>query len=94
MVHRNRSDRQVVVILQSDALSELGTRLVAPLDLSGILAGIGRLRPQVDFEGNLRLLVLDRSNVIAVSDIAEVLGSAKEAEERIKRGLDLLYFGI
>jgi hypothetical protein len=85
---------ELVVILQSDLLSELGTRVVAPLVKERELPPIGRLRPLVTHRGRRYRIIIDQINVVGVRSVGEVVGSAQSADYDIGRAIDGVFMGF
>jgi hypothetical protein len=85
---------ELVVILQSDLLSELGTRVVAPLVKERELPPIGRLRPIVTHRGRRYRIVIDQINVVGVRNVGDVVGSAKSVDYDIGRAIDGVFMGF
>ncbi len=90
---RNPPD-QLVVILQHDLIDELGTRVVAPLSETSYRTLIDGLRIPVEIELGGYVVQLDRMAAIEQRMIGQVVGTLANQENRIKRGLDLLFFGV
>ena len=90
---RNPPD-QLVVILQHDLVDELGTRMVAPLSDETNRALIDVLRIPVEIDFGSFVVQLDRMAAIERRMIGQVVGTLAAEENRIKRGLDLLFFGV
>ena len=91
---RKKFGERLVVVLQSDVPADLATRLVAPLEDALQVPGIKHVRPEVLLEGRRRSVIVDQTSSIRVRDIAEVVGSVREAGDRIKRAFDWTYFGV
>ena len=85
---------QLVVILQHDLIDELGTRVVAPLSTTPYRAPIDALRIPVELDLGSYVVQLDRMAAVEHRMIGQVVGSLAAEENRIKRGLDLLFFGV
>ena len=85
---------QLVVILQHDLVDQLGTRLVAPLSATSDRALIDGLRFAVELDLGSYVVQLDRMAAIEQRMIGQAVGSLSAEESRIKRGLDLLFFGV
>lgn len=90
---RNPPD-QLVVILQNDLVDELGTRVVAPLSDETHRALIDVLRIPVEIDFGSYVVQLDRMAAIERRMIGQVIGTLAAEESRIKRGLELLFFGV
>jgi hypothetical protein len=83
-----------VVILQCDLLSELGTRVVAPLVKERELPPIGRLRPIVTHQGRRYRIAIDQINVVGIRHVGDVVGSARSADYEIGRAIDGVFMGF
>ena len=83
-----------MVILQHDLVDELGTRVVAPLSETQYRALIDALRIPVELDLGSYVVQLDRMAAIEPKMIGQVVGTLAAEENRIKRGLDLLFFGV
>jgi hypothetical protein len=55
---------------------------------------IARLRIPVEFEGGRYVLQLDRMAAIERGAMGNVVGSLATDEQRIKNGIDFLFFGV
>ncbi len=88
------SPPELIVVLQSDLLSDLDTRMVAPLAKERELPSIGRLRPTVTHRGRRYRIVIDQMNVVGVRSIGEVVGSAASADYEIGRAIDGIFMGF
>ena len=82
------------MILQHDLSDELATRVVAPLSDRSYRTLIGGLRIPVEIEFGSYVVQLDRMAAIEQRMIGQVVGTLAAEEARIKRGLDLLFFGV
>lgn len=85
---------QLVVILQSDMADELDTRIVAPLSDRPYRQVITGIRIPIDFDDSRLTIQLDRMAAIHRKEIARKVGSLTADERRIKRGLDMIFFGV
>jgi len=85
---------ELVVILQSDLLADLDTRMVAPLAKERELPPIGRLRPTITHRSRRYRVIVDQMNVVGVRDIGEVVGSASSADCEIGRAIDGVFMGF
>jgi hypothetical protein len=84
----------LVVVLQSDLLSEIKTRVVAPLAAERALPALARLRPAITHRGRRYRIVVDRMNVVASSALGEVVGSAASVDYEIGRAIDGVFMGF
>lgn len=84
-----------VVILQSDLMDHLPTRLVAPLiavaDAPSVLP---RLNPVVSVEGADHIVAVHLAATISVMQIVETIRSLAAHEFAIKAAIDLLISGF
>lgn len=83
-----------VAILQSDVSDRLATRVVAPLSAQSLGQSLQHLRIDVDFGAGLYELQIDRLAAIEIRAIGQLAGSLSHEQDRIKRGLDLLFLGF
>jgi toxin CcdB len=88
------SGPELVVVLQSDLLSDLDTRMVAPLARERDAPPIGKLRPHVTLRGRKYRIVIDRMNVVGVRYLGEVVGSAASLDYEIGRAIDAVFLGF
>ena len=84
----------LIVILQSDLLSELHTRMVAPLAREREFPPVGKLRPLITHRGRRYRIVMDQMNVVDVRNVGEVVGSASSADYEIGRAIDGVFMGF
>lgn len=85
---------ELVVILQSDLLSDLHTRVVAPLVPEDVLPQIGNLRPTIKHRRRRYRIMVDQMNVVTVRNVGEVVGSANSANYEIGRAIDGIFMGF
>jgi len=84
----------LAVVLQHRLAFGSGTVVVAPLRPENELPAIGRLRPGIAL-GDVRYrAIVDRLNVIAESELQELMGTAQHLRDELKRALDELFFGV
>jgi toxin CcdB len=84
-----------VVDLQSDLLSELSTRVVAPA--YPLMAGvhrITRLNPELDVKGSAYFLAVQEMAAVKRSLLGTTIGSAAARRDNIIAAIDLLITGI
>lgn len=84
----------LVVVLQSDLLSDIATRVVAPLAGERALPAIARLRPVITHRARRYRIVIDRMNVVLTRNLGEVVGSAAAADHEIRRAIDGVFMGF
>ena len=100
-VYRNRnsetaSEVPFLVEVQSDLLSQLGTRVVIPLYRKGgaSLQPITRLTPEVEIEGEACLLMTPQLAGIALRELGAPVGTLNDRRSEIIAALDLLITGF
>jgi toxin CcdB len=100
-VYRNRnsetaSEIPFLVDVQSDLLSQLGTRVVVPLYRTdgACLQPITRLTPEVEIEGETCLLMTPQLAGIATRELGTPVGTLNELRSEIVAALDLLITGF
>lgn len=89
---RSKGPILLVVILQSDQLAELSTRLAAPLLAAGSFPDRFKHNPTVAFEGETYAIAVEQLGMVRINEMT-VVGSASVEEYRIKRALDIVFFG-
>ncbi len=100
-VHRNpesgsRATVPFLLDVQSDLLSELGTRAVVPLYTAAAMKGrIARtLTPQFEVEGRQVVMVTPQLAGVALKVLGPAVGSLAAERNTIVAALDLLITGI
>jgi toxin CcdB len=94
-VHALRRDpRELVIVLQDDLLSDLETRVVAPLVRRRPAPPIERLAVPVEIEGKALDIRLDRLAAIPARDLGPIVVVLSDVRARVGRGVDLLFFGV
>ena len=100
-VFRNPSPRSVntvpyVVVLQSELLDDLPTRVVAPLVKAAALAGrpATRLNPELEVEGETLFLLTQQVGAVPLRSLTRRVGSLEDRRDVIVAALDLLFSGI
>ncbi len=91
---RNETKKRWVVVLQSDHLSILRTRLVAPLMEAHEIRKMDRLHPTLSFASRSFVLVMDQMSTIDVGDLGPAEGTAEHLRYDITAALDFLFLGI
>lgn len=93
-VHRLPGD-SFVVDCQSDSLSHLTTRVVAPLmPCAGAPAPTTRLHPVILFKGEPFLLATHLLTALPTRDLGRTIASLTAEEYVIKNALDMLLSGV
>ena len=83
----------LVVILQSDQLSPLKSRIAAPLIKTKTAAARFKYNPLVEFEGQHFYLAVEQLSMLPTAAVGAAVGTAAIDEFSIKRALDLVFFG-
>ncbi len=100
-VYRNRdpgsrAEYPLLVDLQADLLSDLATRVVAPLTTAG--AGkpklLGTLTPELTVEGKRYAVLIPQLAGIATKELGARIGSLSTHRDELVAALDLLITGI
>lgn len=84
-----------MLVLQSDLLHAIGTRVVAPLlpaDLAAVPAS--HLNPEIVFDTTRLLLMPQLMATLSPAELGSVLGSLEHERDRILRAVDVLLTGI
>lgn len=100
-VHKNKNPRSreaypYLVDVQSDLLSDLSTRVVAPL---AKLAGFRRkpirdLTPVVEVEGAKYLMLMPQLAGVAAKELGQVVASISGQRDEIVAAVDFLVTGV
>ena len=93
---RQRGEVPYLVVLQSDLLEVLVTRLVAPLvrPLPGRAALPERLSPRFEVQGEPVLLLPQEAGPIAARMLKDPVGSLRPQSHRIVDALDAVISGL
>ncbi|TDR88103.1 CcdB protein [Enterovirga rhinocerotis] len=84
---------RLVVVLQHDLLSDLRTRIVAPLLSLTEADAIGRIAPEVAFGGRRYRLCLYELMTIDISSLSEPSGTV-DVHDAVMRGIDQIFAGV
>ncbi|MGL4242052.1 MAG: CcdB family protein [Beijerinckiaceae bacterium] len=82
-----------VVVLQRDWLSDVRTRIVAPLNPLGQVMAAERLHPRLDIEGKAYVVMMDRLAATDGKLLIETNYSAEAIRDEITRAIDMLFTG-
>ena len=85
---------QPVVVLQHDHVTDIPTRIVAPLIVEGKMKRLTRLHPVVIHEGQRMIVAVDLAAAVPANLIGPMEGSAEHLQDEIKAALDLLFLGF
>lgn len=91
---RGAADRPYILVLQSDLLSDLGTRVVAPLVASTAYRSFQALTPAFAVEGKEVFLSVLEIATVPAGILGPVVGNLGEERYRILSALDLLFTGV
>jgi toxin CcdB len=91
---REGAKTTLVVVLQDDLLSDLTTRVVAPLIGEGAPASPSTVSVAVVIDGRPYLCMLQMAATVRARDLGVPVASLAPESRRISRGLDLLFFGV
>lgn len=100
-LHRNQNPKTKAAIpflldVQSDLLSELGTRVVIPVFKRKNLGiqPLTRLTPEVEIQGDKYVVMTPQLAGIPIKDLGPVAGNLSEYRREIVSALDLLITGF
>ena len=81
------------MILQHDLLSDMRTRLVAPLLASSEVDHVDRLTPKVEFGGAIYMVGMHQIVTVELSSLGPRLGTV-DARDGVMRAVDLIFVGF
>jgi hypothetical protein len=84
----------LAVILQADLLDTANTCVVAPLILVSTVTATERLHPKMTVKGRHYFVAIEKLTAVHRKELGKVLGSMKDREWDIRRGLDLVFVGV
>jgi toxin CcdB len=92
----NSKHYPLLVDLQADLLSDLATRVVAPLTAVKQLKGrpISRLNPIVDVHGTQYAVLFQEMAALPVAVMGAAAGNLRSRRDELIAALDLLFTGI
>lgn len=100
-VHKNKNPKTrnsypYLVDIQSDLLSDVGTRVVVPLikRTAATKKPIKNLMPVVRVDGHEFLMIVPQLAAIATADLGVPVGSAAQHRDEVVAALDFLITGI
>ncbi|HEY1614486.1 MAG TPA: CcdB family protein [Rhizomicrobium sp.] len=91
---RTRLSRPYFVVLQSDQLSQLSTRLVAPLVTPATIRYLERMMPEVTVEGRQYVVMPQELGPIVVKAIPAAIANLESERYRLIAALDLVFTGV
>ncbi len=83
-----------LIVLQSDAISEVDTRVVAPLVSPRTIKFFERLLPLVTVHGDQYVIAVPDMVAIPVSEIGPPVANLETERYRISSAIDLVFTGI
>jgi toxin CcdB len=86
--------KRLVVVLQHDHLSVLGSLVVAPLFLQRELEAIARLRPLVIVTGRSYLVAVDRLASLPTRQLGTPVENLEASRYELNNALDFLFLGF
>jgi toxin CcdB len=93
-VHLGR-DGELLLDIQSDALSGLNTRIVVPIMPSqSAPKPLSHLNPEIVLDDVPYRIVTQFMTAVRLADLGKTLGSLKPLDQRVSRALDFLLHGI
>jgi toxin CcdB len=94
-VHANAFGKGFLLDCQSDLLSHLNTRLVAPLlRPDDAPKPAGRLNPTFVIDGQPHVMLTQYAAAIEVRELGEAMGSLAGQDREIMNALDVLLTGV
>ena len=89
-----RSAHPYLIVLQSDAIFDLDTCVVAPLVSPRAIKFFERLLPPVSVEGNQYVIAVPDMAAIPVREIGPAIANLEAERYRISVAVDLVFTGI
>ena len=83
-----------LVVLQSDLMPNLHTRVVAPLIPVTTIPGWGKLMPEVEVEGRALVINMPDLGAMPVSVMLAPVANLEKYRYQIIRAIDLVFSGI
>ena len=91
---RTRQARPYFVVLQSDQLSQLNTRIVAPLAAPAKIEHLESLMPKVSVRGRPYVILTQEVGAFPLRQAPKSVENLEAERYRIVSALDLLFTGI
>lgn len=85
---------EMAMILQSDLLDALSTRIVVPVVPASEMEPIPRLQPDLLLGRRRMVLAMEQMTAVRLSDIDKVVATARGLEYEIQRAYDMILAGI
>jgi toxin CcdB len=87
-------DHPYLVVLQSDAIDQIDTRVVAPLVSVRSMKFFEKLLPRVSVTGRQFVIAIPDMAAIPTSQVGVAIANLESDRERIIAALDLVFTGI
>lgn len=83
-----------LIVLQSNAVEDLNTRVVAPLVAPSAMRGFERLMPLVSVDGKTLMIDVSNLGTIPVREISAPVANLEAERYHIIAAIDLVFTGI
>ncbi|WP_179380943.1 CcdB family protein [Jannaschia marina] len=94
-IHRNLVSGGLILVIQSDLLDEIGSRLVVPVYKRSIAPNAAKLLSPVVMRGDEVFVAFPlHAAAIRTSEIGPFVASAEDARDDVTRALDLILSGV
>jgi toxin CcdB len=87
-------DGTLVLLLQADLLSDVNTRVVAPLIEAKRIKPVAKLQPIIRIGRTPYVALVDKMSAIMTAEIRAVVASKRDQEWDFRRALDLVFVGV
>ena len=87
-------DGTLALLLQADLLSEVNTRIVAPMIEAKRITPIRKLHPSVRVGRRDYVVLVDKLSAIMTAEIRAVVTSRRDQDWDFRRALDLVFVGV
>jgi toxin CcdB len=84
----------LAVVLQDEALSDLATRVVAPLVPVGERFQVQRATPTVELDGVNYLIAVHLLTPVPRRNLGQVVANLDSLERQLKAAIDAVFFGV
>jgi len=91
---RAESPVDLAVVLQDETLSDLTTRVIAPLVPVGERHRVERATPAVDLDGVRYMVAMHLVTTIPRRNLGQVVANLRELERQLKAAIDAVFFGV
>src|ERR1700719_915581 len=83
-----------LIVLQSDALGHIGSRVVAPLVSRKKIQFFERLLPEVNVDGARYVIAIPDLGAIPTGELTSPIANLEQERYRIIAAIDLLFAGV